>query len=117
VLAVVATATLVPAAPASAEPIRQQRVAGGTSAAGRDPQYGYGVVNLIKALTADVPSVATNPLVPTASAQPSSSTRRPTGGPGPVLALALAVACGVLVIVVPLSGYILVRSRRRRTRG
>ena len=35
---------------------------------GRDDQYGYGVINLVKALTADVP-----PLTPTASPEPTQA--------------------------------------------
>ncbi len=75
---------------------------------GRDDQYGYGVVNLVGALTADVP-----PLPPSsaASAHPSASARAAPGTQHTSPAIAVAVA--VLVAVLATGGVLLVvRSRR-----
>ena len=43
---------------------------------GRDPQYGFGIVDPVRALTAKVPAVATNPLLPAGT---PSSAPSPTG--------------------------------------
>ncbi|RKS72658.1 type VII secretion-associated serine protease mycosin [Motilibacter peucedani] len=40
---------------------------------GRDPEYGFGIVDPVRALTATVPAVTTNPLLPAAPATPSAS--------------------------------------------
>jgi subtilisin family serine protease len=45
---------------------------------GRDEQYGFGVLNLVRALTADVP-----PLSPTPSAPPTASNGNPTAAAAP----------------------------------
>jgi hypothetical protein len=68
---------------------------------GRDDQYGYGIVNLVGALTADVP-----PMTPSASAGATTSSpagaapRRSNSTPLVLIAVALAVllaAAGVWV--------------------
>jgi type VII secretion-associated serine protease mycosin len=65
-------------------------------APGRDPIYGYGIVDPVRALTADVP-----PLTPSATPAPSS---QPTGaGPGitrPVIVVALAAFVILLLVVI-----------------
>jgi subtilisin family serine protease len=67
---------------------------------GRDDQYGYGIVNLVKALTADVPPL-TPSAIPTTAAAPPEPTDR--GVPAAVIALliiAALAAAGVIVGVV-----------------
>ena len=71
---------------------------------GRDPEYGYGIVNLVKALTADVPPLAqssgpqpsTDQANPPASAPISASTWAVIGVLG-LVALIGAVAVGVVL--------------------
>jgi type VII secretion-associated serine protease mycosin len=85
---------------------------------GRDPEYGYGVLNLVAALTADVPPLAggASPSA-TASAQPTPSLvaatpmpdREPTGGRGAIL-----VTVGVLVAAGMVVTLLVLRSRRRQ---
>ena len=70
-------------------------------APGRDPEYGFGVLDLVKALTADV-----LPETPAASAVPA-----PKQGGGPPSAAILA-ALGVLVLVAVLAVLAARRSRR-----
>jgi type VII secretion-associated serine protease mycosin len=75
---------------------------------GRDPEYGYGILDLVKALTADVPvAVSTSPS--TGSAAP-----RPGNGPWSRVAVAVAVvlATSILVVIV-----VLVVTRRSRARA
>jgi subtilisin family serine protease len=79
---------------------------------GRDDQYGYGIVNLVGALTADVPplpsgapSTATNP-------SPSASARAAPGAGHIPPALVIAV----LTIVLAAGGVLVVLRRRRHGR-
>jgi type VII secretion-associated serine protease mycosin len=90
-------------------------------AAGRNDQYGFGIVDPVKALTADVPAVDGNPLgqLAAASSSPSASSAggrgaaapRPDGGGSAlpwIIAVVVAIAlCAVVVIVVA--------ARRRRS--
>ncbi len=84
---------------------------------GRDPEYGFGRLNVLRALTADVPAVATNPLLPAASA-----TRRATGGVAGTdsgrlpVGLLLATGLVLLVLVVVVALIVAVRRSRRRSR-
>jgi hypothetical protein len=55
------------------------RTADEAGSPGRDPQYGFGRLNLIEALTADVPPTATNPLDAPSSERPASVTTVATG--------------------------------------
>jgi subtilisin family serine protease len=72
---------------------------------GRDPEYGFGVLNIVKALTADVPPATSSPPVPTLTqAAPARETND-----DPVAAL-LAVAGAVLLTIVWIAIY-----RRRRS--
>jgi subtilisin family serine protease len=96
---------------------------------GRDDEYGYGVLNLVAALTADVP-----PLTTTATASPSATPASPTppaappatveatappaqqraSGSGPTIGLgvvALVIAGGAAALIA------LILIRRRRTPG
>jgi subtilisin family serine protease len=69
---------------------------------GRDDQYGYGIVNLVKALTADVPPL-TPSAVPTTAAAPQPEPTDRGGVPTVVIALliiAALAAAGVIVRVV-----------------
>ena len=105
---------------------------------GRDPEYGYGIVNPAKALTADVPATATNPLLagppanrggqqtapgspdkpgpPTSVGTPQAGPERATDRfwPGVVYAL-LALSCVALVMFAVLIVVGLLLLRRRRT--
>ena len=68
---------------------------------GRDDQYGYGIVNLVKALTADVPPLTPGAVPTAAAAPPPVPTDR--GVPTYVIALliiAALAAAGVVVGVV-----------------
>jgi subtilisin family serine protease len=86
---------------------------------GRDPQYGFGRLNLLRALTADVPSVSANPLdgsaseASSAAAPGGSSSARPSRG----LLVAGAATVGGLVLVAMLVVGLLVHSRRRNRRA
>jgi len=75
---------------------------------GRDDVYGYGIVNLVGALTADVPPLAT----PSASPDPTTgAASSPPTGRSPWL----IVGFGVVLVVVAALGLLLVV--RRRTPG
>jgi type VII secretion-associated serine protease mycosin len=80
-------------------------------APGRDPVYGYGRLNIVKALTADVPPVARNPLLG-ASPAPSPAAVRHSGLPGTAVLVAVAAGAAVLVILVVV--VVLVAGARRR---
>ena len=78
---------------------------------GRDPKYGFGIVDPVKALTADVPKVDANPLLPQSAASPANASPTagddnaelsPTGLTMAILAggAALALAVAVLAIVI-----------------
>ena len=66
---------------------------------GRDDQYGYGIVNLVKALTADVP-----PLTPSATA-PTQAVEPAPDGDGPpiaIIALIAVIALGAAFVALGL---------------
>ncbi|WP_412540055.1 type VII secretion-associated serine protease mycosin [Longispora sp. K20-0274] len=91
---------------------------------GRDPQYGYGVINPGKALTVDVPAVTSNPLLAvstpapsqkptTAAAAPASSSASPSSS-----AVVIIVVVAVLTVVVAAAVVLVVVAKaRRRRRG
>lgn len=92
---------------------------------GRDTGYGFGVVNPVRALTADVPPVATNPLLaraaPVMSASPVPASDAPNPGdtgqaaseqPGSAW-FWLAIALGVLAAIAVLAGFIFITRRAR----
>ncbi|GAA2367279.1 type VII secretion-associated serine protease mycosin [Dactylosporangium salmoneum] len=77
---------------------------------GRDPVYGFGIVDPVKALTADVPPASPS-ASPQASAAPSSAGKAGGGNPAGVIA-AISAAAVVVVFIAVLQ--ILIRGRRRR---
>lgn len=79
-------------------------------APGRDPEYGYGIVNPYAALTADV--------APAASPSPSGTAAGSDGGGRGVspAVIAAAATVGGLVLVVAIVAGLLVRRRRREQR-
>ncbi|MFY1669982.1 S8 family serine peptidase [Plantactinospora sp. WMMB334] len=92
---------------------------------GRDPQYGYGALNLVRALTADVEPAGAQPgpdadPTPTADAtSPAVAAPPPGGGPAELRLSPVAYAIGGLCLLVVLAGagvlgWLLVRARRRR---
>ncbi len=90
------------------------RTADDRGPSGRDPAYGFGAADPLKALTAKVPHVTANPLLP---AEASNSADGVTKSAGPVSTTALVVAGLVLLVgVVAVLAVVLfmVRSHRRR---
>jgi type VII secretion-associated serine protease mycosin len=84
-------------------------------ASGRDPEYGYGALNLVAALTADVPRLPTQTTtapttteVGTSSPIPAPGAEFPTG-----IALAVGLACLVAVLILVAILFFVIRSRRR----
>ena len=86
-------------------------------APGRDEEYGYGVLNLVGALTADVP-----PLHPSTTPTPVPAGSRPQAAPTPTPpaeSTALWYLLGGMLLVVLIGGGVLfmILMRRRRTGG
>jgi type VII secretion-associated serine protease mycosin len=82
-------------------------------APGRDPEYGYGVLNLVAALTADVPALqptAAGSASPTAGSPPTAAAQ-PLPRSGSRAAVYLLVAVGLLLLLAA-AGYLLFRARR-----
>jgi subtilisin family serine protease len=73
---------------------------------GRDDEYGYGVLNIVKALTADVP--------PLASASPTGDVAAPTpdGGNGGGSSATTFVLAGVVLLLIAGTGLVLALRRR-----
>jgi len=64
---------------------------------GRDDQYGYGIVNPVAALTADVPPLAASPSTnPGTGAQQSPPTAAPPGGTPKVLVIVALLVAGAV---------------------
>nr|WP_239312455.1 type VII secretion-associated serine protease mycosin [Plantactinospora mayteni] len=92
---------------------------------GRDEEYGYGVVNLVKALTADVPPLEGG-ANPSASAAPSPTQTQPADNAAPepenksnvgsTILIGVLVALVVLGLLVTLLVVLLVRRRQRPRR-
>jgi subtilisin family serine protease len=84
---------------------------------GRDNQYGYGVLNLKAALTADVPPMPTPTAAATRSlagpARPVPPPPAPTNRLRPVLVGAGYILLGTVTLGVAIGGYLLVVRRRR----
>jgi len=76
---------------------------------GRDAQYGYGIVNLVGALTADVPPLAS------LSASPAGTAPTPSATPaaGKALSPWLIVGVGLGLAIVAALGLLLAPNRRR----
>ncbi|GIF14948.1 S8 family serine peptidase [Actinoplanes teichomyceticus] len=100
------------------------RTADDRGAPGRDPQFGFGVIDPLAALTANVPVVPANPLAGAASATPGGAgehagEKAEDGSPvaisvgDPKLAVLQGGLCLAVVVVV---GWLLVRGIRRRRR-
>ncbi|OLB76676.1 MAG: hypothetical protein AUI14_18015 [Actinobacteria bacterium 13_2_20CM_2_71_6] len=83
-------------------------------APGRDPVYGYGRLNILKALTADVPPVTRNPLL--APSTPAAVASARSAGPGTGVLIAVVVGIVVLLVLVVVLVLVLVL-RRGRTSG
>jgi type VII secretion-associated serine protease mycosin len=84
---------------------------------GRDPQFGFGTVRILNALTTDVPNVTANPLGAPSAAPSTSSTGGTAGGAAhtdgmPVAILAIAGVFFLVLIVVVV--VIVVAANRRR---
>jgi type VII secretion-associated serine protease mycosin len=92
--------------------------------AGRDPQYGFGLVDPVAALTADVPAVDANPLVAASPSNAAAGPGRDSGGDGdgPVSIgvtnpIGAAIQVAVILLVIVLIVFFIVRRRgsnRRR---
>ena len=77
---------------------------------GRDPEYGYGIVDLVKALTAEVP-----PTSPTAGAESSATADGGGGsGGGRQVAVIAAISAAAVVLVFIAVLQTIIRGRRRR---
>src|SRR6185369_10379776 len=74
---------------------------------GRDDQYGYGVINLVKALTADVA-----PLTPTASPEPTPAPPAQPDRPG--RAATVAAIGGLTLLALLGAAFVVVGIRRAR---
>ncbi|MFG2109700.1 type VII secretion-associated serine protease mycosin [Micromonospora chersina] len=94
---------------------------------GRDPQYGFGRVDPVAALTADVPTVAENPLL--APATPASRADQAAeddtfdvtrygdqGGPSDQQVAVIAVGVGLVVVIQSALAIFLIWDRRRHRR-
>jgi membrane-anchored mycosin MYCP len=79
-------------------------------APGRDPVYGYGRLNIVKALTADVAPVSSNPLV---TASPSAPAPRAAAGSDRTLLLAALAGGGLLFVVIVVVVVVAVARSRR----
>jgi hypothetical protein len=97
---------------------RMEATAIDKGAPGRDPVYGYGVIDPMAALTADVPPL-TSP-TPEASPSPLSSPSTQSaealpGNPGTGIPLKLlAVSLGALIVIVIIVVAVVLSARRRR---
>ena len=78
-------------------------------APGRDDEYGYGVLNLVKALTADVPPLRTSPTPATSAATQATAPRDHDGIP----TRTVVAVCALLIVVVLCAGFITIALRRR----
>ncbi|HEX6499546.1 MAG TPA: type VII secretion-associated serine protease mycosin [Micromonosporaceae bacterium] len=84
---------------------------------GRDPEYGFGRLNLLRALQADVPPVAANPLGEpgaTADAAPPAASRSMLPRRALVVLAVVAVVAVLMILLVVLVVVLLVRRGRRR---
>jgi type VII secretion-associated serine protease mycosin len=85
-------------------------------APGRDPEYGYGIVNPVRALTAEVPPLVESPS-PNADGNPGSP-RADAGDGGRLPATAVVVVGLIVVAVLVLVGVLMYnRSRAKRRSG
>lgn len=84
-------------------------------APGRDAEYGYGAVNLMAALTADVPPLGHQPTADPSANNPKATS--PISAPGAEFPSGIGIAVGVGCVLVVLAVVVLVvlPARRRRT--
>jgi type VII secretion-associated serine protease mycosin len=80
---------------------------------GLDEQYGYGVLNLVAALTADVPPLTPSPSAGAGSSTPGAS--RPTG-PSEGAGFVLPVTIAILAAIAAGGTFLALRSRAQRRR-
>lgn len=94
---------------------RMIRTAADKGPAGRDEQYGFGIVDPVAALTEDVPSVKENPLGEPTVAGPAGSAAGSdrSGGLGTSALLALGLV-GALLLVLAIAVVVAVVAARRR---
>jgi len=78
---------------------------------GRDPYYGFGTIDPLAALTADVPAVTSNPLIDPSPAVPARAVVRHSSPP--VAWFATAASAAILIVV---TAVLLLRRRRRSRR-
>jgi membrane-anchored mycosin MYCP len=85
---------------------------------GHDPLYGFGRLNIVKALTAEVPPVARNPLIPVIpSALPGVAAKRADGFGGLSRGVLVGAAGGaVLLLLLVVAGIVLAVLLSRRGR-
>jgi type VII secretion-associated serine protease mycosin len=85
-------------------------------APGRDDEYGYGVLDIVAALTADVPPLGwESPTAPSAGAGPTSPTA--AGPETPPRNNPVVVAVGLLVSAAAVGALVFLRRRQRRGAG
>ncbi len=81
--------------------------------AGRDPDYGFGAADPLKALTANVPHVKANPLLPSEASNSADGVRK-SASPVSTTVLVVVVLVVVLLMVAVLAVLLMVRAHRRR---
>jgi type VII secretion-associated serine protease mycosin len=99
---------------------RLVRTATDRGPAGRDPSFGFGIVNPVAALTTNVPAVRSNPLGAGPSGGASATAPGPDGladgvsdnGPGGWIVIALCVVAVLVLVLVVVA--VIVRAGRRR---
>nr|WP_052165724.1 type VII secretion-associated serine protease mycosin [Micromonospora purpureochromogenes] len=100
------------------------RTAHDAGPAGRDPQYGFGLIDPVAALTADVPAVSENPLLgPTPPATGADQAAGDDnfdvtrygdqGGPSDQQVAVIAGGAGLVVLILLMLTIFLIRNRRR----
>ncbi|GII21780.1 type VII secretion-associated serine protease [Planosporangium mesophilum] len=90
-------------------------------APGRDPQYGYGIVNPVAALTADVPPAAPSATPTTQAPAPAPATTGPTNAAGPdkvrptrIITAAVIIGISAVVVLLAAGGVVAWLLLRRR---
>ncbi|WBC05308.1 type VII secretion-associated serine protease mycosin [Micromonospora sp. WMMA1976] len=92
---------------------------------GRDPKYGFGLIDPVAALTAEVPTVSENPLLgpvvaPSGAAQAAEDENFDVtkygdqGGPSDQQVAVIAVGVGLVVVILLALAIFLIWNRRRR---
>ena len=85
---------------------------------GRDPQYGYGIIDPVAALTEDVPEVDTNPLItPSTSPSPTTSPTTLNAGTGLTPTSYTLIGTGTLLALIVAGLGVALIVRRRRSAG